>query len=479
MRLTPPPLVDAPDATAPVGDGEFAALMGGLGPFPCHPRIAIGVSGGPDSLALALLIQRWADDRSGSLLAVTIDHGLRAEASAEAVETGRQLAGRGIDHQIATWRPGEPGAVGQAKAREARYRLLARVCRSRGYSTLLLAHHRGDQAETLLQRLEHGTGPMGLAAMAPVGLRRGIRVLRPLLAIPKARLEATCRAAGLVPVRDPTNENITHERPALRRLLAQGGEAAAQARVAAFARAAGRGRTAAGHLDAEAARASLGCIRPVSAGYAWLDAGRLAAVGPLAAERAVGLLVAAIGGAEYARGEGLEGFTAWLRSGAAEGRGKTFGRVYARRGRDERDRPSILVCREPANLQERGLGGSATPLWDDRFRIDLRPVGLPTGRLAALGAELGNEFKEIWACPSDVARTLPGLWLNGEIVALPQFSLHDRLEIAGSLATFDCTWCPRRTMTANAGDWALASGSAAGAPNLLDEAARLPDISVV
>ena len=56
---------------------DFAALMGGLGPFEPKPRLAVALSGGADSLALTLLLKRWLDQRGGSLLALTVDHGLR------------------------------------------------------------------------------------------------------------------------------------------------------------------------------------------------------------------------------------------------------------------------------------------------------------------------------------------------------------------------------------------------------------------
>ena len=446
MRLDPEAATGAETPT-PVSDGEFSALMGALGPFSDHPRLAVAVSGGPDSMALALLVQNWVSERGGSLLTLTVDHGLRPEAAAEAVATGRQLAGRGIQHLIAVWRPESPDRVGQAEARRARYDLLARVALSRGYCTLLTAHHQGDQAETLLQRLDHGSGPAGLAAMAPSSLRRGLCLMRPLLSVSKERLEATCRAAGLKVVRDPTNDDQAHERPVLRARLAEGGQGPRRTR--ALAAAAGRARRGARRIEAEATRAALACFRLRAPGYAWVDADGLAALAPLAAERAVGRLVSAIGGGDYLRGEGLESFTAWLAGGAGPESGRTFGRVHARRARDGHGKPAILMCREAVEGAELPVTAASVLLWDDRFLADLRPVGLIGGRLAPLGVELGNRLKDVWGCPGDAARTLPGLWSAGELVALPQFSFHDRLESAGSLAVFECQWAPRHPVTAS------------------------------
>ncbi len=73
---------------------EFTRLMDRLGPFEPSPRVAVGVSGGADSLALCLLLKAWADNRGGSLLALTVDHGLRHDAASEAVQVGSWLKER-------------------------------------------------------------------------------------------------------------------------------------------------------------------------------------------------------------------------------------------------------------------------------------------------------------------------------------------------------------------------------------------------
>ena len=98
--------------------------MGRLGPFGAKPRIAAGVSGGPHSLALALLADRWARARGGSLLALVADHGLRAESGAEARHVAGTLAGQGIPARILALRlPNGPRL--QERARTARLAALA------------------------------------------------------------------------------------------------------------------------------------------------------------------------------------------------------------------------------------------------------------------------------------------------------------------------------------------------------------------
>ncbi len=139
--------------------------MATLGPFEATPALAVAVSGGPDSLALAMLAKAWSDARGGSLVALTVDHGLRPESTGEARQVGRWLKKRGIPQRILRWDGPKPGSALQAEARSARYALLTGWCRARGILHLLLGHQREDQAETVLMRLERGSGPDGLAAM--------------------------------------------------------------------------------------------------------------------------------------------------------------------------------------------------------------------------------------------------------------------------------------------------------------------------
>src|SRR5262249_20564479 len=172
---------------------EFDRLMKAVGPFELRPHLAVALSGGRDSMALALLVAAWAERRGGRITAITVDHGLRPEAAAEAHQVGRSLRTRGIAHRILRWRPPAgalPGGL-QAAARAARYELLCGWCRRHGVLHLALAHQQEDQAETLLLRLARGSGLDGLAAMAPVAERASVRLIRPLLPIARVRLRAT------------------------------------------------------------------------------------------------------------------------------------------------------------------------------------------------------------------------------------------------------------------------------------------------
>ena len=175
--------------------------------------LIVAVSGGPDSLALLLLAEAaWG----GRVIAATVDHGLRTESAAEAAYVAQICAARGIVHAVLA--PDAPitGSL-QAEARRARYHLLETLRQSRGAAFILTAHHADDQAETLLMRLNRGAGVGGLAGIRAVNGA----VVRPLLNWHRAELEAIVGQAGLVALRDPSNENPRFDRVRMRRHLAE------------------------------------------------------------------------------------------------------------------------------------------------------------------------------------------------------------------------------------------------------------------
>jgi len=178
----------------PVSDREFTTLMAALGPFERNARVAVALSGGPDSMALCVLADAWARRRGGRVVALTVDHGLRSDSATEAAVVGGWMGTLGIAHQVLAWEGTKPRSGVQAKARAARYELLTGWCRRAGILHLVLAHEMEDQAETILMRLTRGSGRHGLAGMSAVSETSGVRILRPLLGVGRERLTATLRA---------------------------------------------------------------------------------------------------------------------------------------------------------------------------------------------------------------------------------------------------------------------------------------------
>jgi tRNA(Ile)-lysidine synthase len=184
-------------------------------------RFGVAVSGGPDSLALLLLA---ASARPGEFEAATVDHGLRPESGAEAEMVANLCEEMDVPHAILAieWDLPPASAI-QEQARAVRYGALAAWMHQRGLGALLTAHHLDDQAETLVMRLNRGSGVRGLA-----GMRRKSKVpgypdfslLRPLLSWRRAELERVCSEADVEPVADPSNLDERFERIRIRQALA-------------------------------------------------------------------------------------------------------------------------------------------------------------------------------------------------------------------------------------------------------------------
>jgi tRNA(Ile)-lysidine synthase len=185
-------------------------------------RIAVAVSGGPDSLALLLLAGAALP---GRVAAATVDHGLRPESTAEAEAVGRLCSRIGVPHHALAARVEPSGEGLQAAARAARYAALAEWMDGESLGVLLTAHHCDDQAETLLMRLNRGSGVAGLAGVRAEGSVPGtggrLRLCRPLLGWRRSELAALVAEAGVEAALDPGNLDERFDRARIRRRLAE------------------------------------------------------------------------------------------------------------------------------------------------------------------------------------------------------------------------------------------------------------------
>ena len=406
-----------------LGAEQFASLMDRFGPFEMNPHIAAGVSGGADSLALAVLLQVWARARGGKVTALTVDHGLRPESAAEARKVGQILRRAGIAHRVLTWDGPAPAANIQAEARRRRYRLMEDWCARRGVLHLASAHHQEDQAETLLLRLGRGSGLEGLSAMPSVLERTDLRILRPLLDVPKARLAATLVPRGIGWIEDPSNQDIRHARVRMRRLApALAAEGLNAERLAATAGGLGRARAA---LEACLADLELRAVRLHPAGHAQMAPAVLAPAPDELALRGLARLLMSIGGAEYPpRLVRLERLLADLRLAIHKGviRATTLGgcKILPRGG----NRPYLLITRETRGLGTTALTPGETVLWDGRFEVEIkRQKGtgkLGVGPLGAQGSRfLGPGVPSGSAIPAAVRPSLPAISDSKGVLAVP------------------------------------------------------------
>ena len=264
-----------------------------LAPFGEARSVLLAVSGGPDSVALMGLAADAAAAAPGgpALTVATVDHGLRATARAEAEAVLAAAAARGLPARLLAWDGPKPATRLQERARHHRYALLCACARELGATHLATAHTLDDQAETVLFRLLRGSGPAGLAGMAPRRLREGIVHLRPFLAVPKARLVATCRARGWAFVEDPANADPRFARARLRGLLPElAAEGLSAARLARLAR-----RMA----EAEAALGGCAerCLAEAARAPGRYDGARILAEPPAVRSRALDLALTRLGAA--------------------------------------------------------------------------------------------------------------------------------------------------------------------------------------
>ena len=181
-------------------------------PVPGGSTIGVAVSGGADSLCLAISLGEYARNHGLKLKAVTVDHDLRPESAAEAEFVAREMEKRGIGHTTLLWKGFKPQARLEEKAREKRYQLMSDWCRKNQIQFLFLAHHKGDQAETFWARLARGSGLDGLAAMVEQSRRDGITLCRPFLHLDKAVLENDLTNRHVLWVYDSMNGDENYER---------------------------------------------------------------------------------------------------------------------------------------------------------------------------------------------------------------------------------------------------------------------------
>lgn len=396
--------------------GEFAAAMAQMA-VRAEARVAVAVSGGADSMALALLLAHWARANNVTLHALTVDHCLRDMAADEALQVERWMSAAKIPHTTLQWEEGRsyrgrPGSA-QGAARDARYGLMLNWCAENGASHLFLAHHADDQAETFLLRLARGSGVDGLAAMAPLSERGGVLLARPLLAISKARLVAFCGEVGQPWIEDPSNQSAAYSRVrfrAAREILEREGLSAD--RLLATVDHMRRARVALDHYVEALLRKACEWDK--------FGVGRVSLQALLGAPEEIGLralasiLQIASGQVYRPRFERLQRLYESLRAGPWRD-ATLHGALLQRSGE------TLTVLREAAQIaDEQGLRSGVRTLWDGRFEIEVR--GLPPARefrVRRLAQQDMPDEERVPDVPFRVRETLPALFDSAGLAAVP------------------------------------------------------------
>ena len=189
--------------------------------FKIKEDIAVAVSGGPDSLALAYLTKCYSLKNKIKVKYYIVNHKLRKESSLEAETVKKVLKKIDIQCEILNWNGKKPSKNIQAKARVKRYSLLANECKKNNIKYLLLGHHQNDLLENFLIRIVRGSGLKGLISFGKNTKYRDqdLNIVRPLLNFKKKDLLHISNEVFSFFVEDPSNINEDYKRTRIRNLL--------------------------------------------------------------------------------------------------------------------------------------------------------------------------------------------------------------------------------------------------------------------
>lgn len=340
----------------PVQADEFALAIKAAASFEDNPHLAIAVSGGADSMSLALLARDWADGEGGRVTALVVDHGLRESSATEAKLTQHRLSELNIPSIVLEWTGKKPTSDIQARARTARYQLMNDWCRENDVLHLLTGHHADDQAETFMMRVQRGSGPDGLAAMAAVRMLPSCQIIRPLLTFPKERLIATLLEAGVNWIEDLSNTDTKFDRVRVRRDLKRDA-----ADIQGIVLGAARFRRARHALEAQVSEWIARFVDLRAEGYLQFPSSILNAANSEIRLRMLSRVITAIGGQIYPPSiASVERLDRCLQAG----KGGTLGGVrIAFMGEN------VLACREARNLPAEITMSDKPIHWDHRFII--------------------------------------------------------------------------------------------------------------
>ncbi len=389
-----------------------------LNPFaPLSSPIALAISGGPDSMALAFCIKR----ANIPCIAFIVDHGLRSESTTEAEQVKRSLGTMGIRAEILRWHhPQISGAIHE-KARQARYDLLLQACHQHGVTDLLTAHHADDQAETILMRIAKGSAVEGLSGIAPASMRGNIRLLRPFLNFPKSRLIATCDTDNIQFVTDPSNASDKFTRGRLRNimpLLAQEGLTTENLlRLGARASEATEALATITHefLRQTAQIEKYGSIR--------LDRRALSTPPRAIGLRAIAICLRIIHPNDYPpEQDALADAYDHILTSADDTTRSLYGCLISLTEKQ------VTLFREPAAATEICVLSPEQPItWDGRWVINADAL-TPKGEIRALGMPSHDIIDQLAPIlrhdipQGRIRATLPALWAGEKLVAIPSFT---------------------------------------------------------
>jgi tRNA(Ile)-lysidine synthase len=390
-------LAAKPDFSYNDCDALFATLRS-----ECH--IALAVSGGSDSMAMLRLAEQWSKGLV-KLTVLTVDHGLRLEAAAEAAQVAAWCDVFSIEHHTLHWQGEKPKTGVQAKARAARYDLMTAWCVRNQVAWLLTAHTQDDQAETVLMRQSRTNTVESLAGIWETSEWGGAKIMRPLLSLRRAELRSFLNRVGQAWIEDPSNADERFERVRVRKTMDE-------TRIADLAQIAVDAGRAARGLEISAKTWLEQHLTVFPEGYGTVPRTAFCALEVELQRRVLQQLIQNFGAGNRVDPGELDHISRWIAGGGLSRR-TLGGAVIASR------KEVLVVGREAGRISPTPVlvSDSGEVLWDRRFSV-LAP---PQSQIVP--AVISKGFARRKDIPSFVQGSLPAVLLGNGTIAVPHLGV--------------------------------------------------------
>lgn len=386
-------------------------------------KIALAVSGGVDSMCLALLMQQVGF----RFVCLIVDHGLRHSSNAEALDTQRNLAHNDIEAHVIQWQLFDPHRKINNlhnTARSARYSLMIEYCKQRNINILMFAHNKNDQAENVLIRIARGTGIDGIAEIKNDVMKDGVRILRPLLRYNRFQIKSTLQLYNWSWIEDSSNEDMRFVRTRMRDLLRTHDRDLSIDRICLLSRNASRVKD---YLHHQTLECFSRLVRTDELGIIYLDHTLFLREHEEIQLRILSRIMRSINRCAHTiRLESLLNLLQNIKSDCFEGATLHGCEIIKKQN-------EFLFIREVKCLTAKPIAPyEQTIIWDHRFTLQIRPSSSLAYSIRAMNAEdwriikitLAKEQADI---PFKIRSTLPVIDSDNGIVACPSLKWGERI----------------------------------------------------
>ena len=387
-------------------------------------KIAIGVSGGADSMALIFLLKEILTKRSVKLFALIVNHKARTGSKNETEKTAKTLEKHDISCQILeSYLENSPNSNIESGLREVRYNLLSNFCQNNNIKYLFIAHHAQDQAENFLIRLFRGSGIDGLAATDYISKFKNITIIRPLLDFKKEELTDYLTQNNISWIEDESNKDEKFLRNKIRNFLnTLEDKDLINQRINLATNSILQNKKI---IDNNLAEISKKIAKFNEMGYVILNKEEFTKMNPELGKKYLTWCLMEISGNYYKpRFKYLENLYFWILNEDNEQKRCFYGTIIQK----NKDLDKIIIYREKSAVKDCKLTNNM--IWDNRFKI--KYLGNDEDiMVTTLNAEQFNrlEITKPNIIIKDILYTIPIFKKNNEILAINQLGFYKDKEI--------------------------------------------------